>query len=269
MEYYLFLIVSFLRTNRKDWGITILDGIPEENSCFEVVRSAIKKTGMKCREYSCYGDWYLDGIEYTADQYFMNLTNKVRKDILYCKRRLQNMGNLSFKLITDRESVDHYMDLYYKVYSRSWQKKEGIGPNFHRDLAHIAAEKNWLRLGFLMFNDCPISSQFWISSNGTAFILKTIYDQNYRKYSPGKVLTMEMIRHIITVDNVRVIDYIHGDEPYKQDWTPKRRTRKGLHIYNNNLKGRYLAFLNNQVLPIARKNKYLKRTKEVVAGYLK
>jgi CelD/BcsL family acetyltransferase involved in cellulose biosynthesis len=199
----------------------------------------------------------------------MNLPNKVRKDILYCKRRLQNMGNLNFKLIIDRESVDYYMNLYYEVYSRSWQKNERIGPNFHRDFAQIASKQNWLRLGFLMFNDCPISSQFWILSNGTAFILKTTYDQNYKKYSPGKVLTMEMIRHIITGDNVRVIDYIHGDEPYKQDWTPKRRERKGLHLYNNNLKGRYLTFLNNGVLPILNKHKYLKRAKEAVANYLR
>ena len=269
MEHHLSLIVSFLRTNRRDWDLTMLNGIPEENGYFEVVRGAVKKTAMQHREFPCYGDWYLDGIEYTADQYLMNLPNKVRKDILYCKRRLQNMGNLNFKLIIDRESVDYYMNLYYEVYSRSWQKNEGIGPNFHRDFAQIASKKNWLRLGFLMFNDCPISSQFWISSNGTAFILKTTYDQNYKKYSPGKVLTMEMIRHIITVDNVRVIDYIHGDEPYKQDWTPKRRERKGLHLYNNNLKGRYLTFLNNGVLPILNKHKYLKRAKEAVANYLR
>lgn len=269
MEHHLSLIILFLRKNRRDWDLMMLNGIPEENGCFEVVKSAIRKTAVRYREVPCYGDWYLDDIEYTADQYFMNLPNKVRKDILYCKRRLQNMGSLNFKLIIDRESVDYYMNLYYEVYSRSWQQKEGIGPNFHRDLAHIASEKNWLRLGFLMFNDYPIASQFWISSHKSAFILKTIYDQDYKKYSPGKVLTMEMIRHVISSDNVKTIDYIHGDEPYKQDWTPKRRERKGLTMYNNTIKGRYLAFLNKGVLPILNKHIYLKRAKEAVAHYLR
>jgi hypothetical protein len=53
------------------------------------------------------------------------------------------MGRCEFRLIRNGENIDDYMDIYYMVYSKSWQKKEGIGPNFHRDLAKIAV-KNWL-----------------------------------------------------------------------------------------------------------------------------
>jgi hypothetical protein len=51
MEHHLSLIVSFLRTNRIDWDITIMNGIPEENGYFEVVRGAIKKTAMQRGEF--------------------------------------------------------------------------------------------------------------------------------------------------------------------------------------------------------------------------
>lgn len=158
------------------------------------------------------------------------------------------------------------MDLYYEVYSKSWQKKEGIGPTFHRDLAKIAARNGWLRLGFLFQNGLPIASQFWITCADTSFILKTVYDQNYKKYSAGKILTTEMMKYVIDVDRVKIIDYVQGDESYKQDWTPRRRERKGLLVFNNNIKGQWLAFLDNNILPTFSKYKFLKRAKEILAN---
>jgi CelD/BcsL family acetyltransferase involved in cellulose biosynthesis len=163
--------------------------------------------------------------------------------------------------------IDHHMDLYYAVYAKSWQEREGIGPHFHRDLAKMAARSGWLRLGFLYFGGSPIASQFWISSNGCAFILKTVYDQRYKKYSPGKILTSEMMKHAIDVDKVRSIDYVQGDEPYKEDWTPKRRERKGLLAFNNNMKGKYLELLTNIIQPVVNKNQYLWRVKGIIKSH--
>ena len=135
--------------------------------------------------------------------------------------------------------------------------------------AKMAAEKGWLRLSFLFLNDVPISSQFWIICNKTGFILKTVYDQEYKKFSPGKILTAEMIKYAIDIDKIETLDYVHGDEPYKEDWTPKRRERKGIRIYNNTLKGRYLNLLDNKILPIVNKNKQLKKAKQIIANRLR
>jgi CelD/BcsL family acetyltransferase involved in cellulose biosynthesis len=132
----------------------------------------------------------------------------------------------------------------------------------------MVARNGWLRLGFLFLDDVPISAQFWLTCNSCAYILKTVYDQAYKKYSPGKVLTAELARYVIDVDNVSVIDYQHGDEAYKQDWTPKRRERKGLIVYNNSIKGRYLSFLNDRILPTVNQRKFLRRAKELVARHL-
>jgi CelD/BcsL family acetyltransferase involved in cellulose biosynthesis len=173
------------------------------------------------------------------------------------------MGNLEFKLIKRSPSLEHHIDLYYQVYGKSWQEQEGIGPNFHRDLAKMASRNDWLRLGFLLLNDSPIATQFWISCQNYSYILKTVYDQAYRKYSPGKILTSDMIKYALDIDKVRVIDYVQGDEPYKKDWTPKRRERKGLVVFNNNTKGRYLTLLTNRIEPLAKRVKFFQKAKEI------
>jgi CelD/BcsL family acetyltransferase involved in cellulose biosynthesis len=252
----LFFIFQFLSKNYRNWDILDFNGIPEENNSFDVLKIAIKQEGLKYIDFDCYGDWYLDGIEYSGDEYFNRLPEKIRKDVSYCKRRLQKVGKYEFKLIRSGDEIDHYMDLYYEVYSKSWQEREGIGPTFHRDLAKMAGGNAWLRLGFLFLDGSPIASQFWVLCNGHAFILKTVYDQEYGKYSPGKILTSELIKFVIDNDKVKTIDYVQGDEAYKQDWTPKRRERKGLLAFNNNIKGLYLAFVINKVQPALNKNKY-------------
>jgi CelD/BcsL family acetyltransferase involved in cellulose biosynthesis len=129
----------------------------------------------------------------------------------------------------------------------------------------MAAINGWLRLGFLYFNDVPIACQFWISTDSYAYIVKLFYDENYQQYAPGKILSAHMAKHVIDVDRVQTIDYLHGDEPYKKDWTPKRRERRGITVYNNNSKGQYLALLNNKILPVFNKYTLLKRAKEIVA----
>jgi CelD/BcsL family acetyltransferase involved in cellulose biosynthesis len=260
---------QFLVEDYKNWDVLDLSGIPEEERCFDVLKMAIEQRRLKYTDFVCYGDWYLDGIECSGDEFFSNLPQKIRKDVVYCRRRLENMGNFEFKLVTDGDMIDHYMDHYYGVYGKSWQEREGIGPNFHRDLAKTAAGKGWLRLGFLYFGGSPIASQYWLSCNHYAFILKTVYDQDYKKYSPGKILTSEMVKYVINADKVKTIDYVQGDEPYKQDWTPNRRERKGVEIFNGTLKGKMLAFLMIKVLPAIEKHPYLFSAKNKLSRYLR
>jgi hypothetical protein len=264
----LYYIFRFLIKVYRNWDILDLYPIPDENNGFGILIPALKETGLKHSEYFCFGDWYSDGIECSGEEYLLKLPKRLMKDISYNQRRLRNTGKYEFRLILNGD-ISHCMDLYYGVYSKSWQKEENIGPSFHRDFAQIAAQKGWLRLGLLFYNEVAIASQLWLSCNNTAFIMKTVYDQHYKKYSPGKLLTAEMMKYVIDVDKVRILDYLHGDESYKEEWTTKRRERKGALVYNNTLKGNYLALLDNRILPLINKYDCLKKLKGIIATHVR
>jgi hypothetical protein len=248
------------------WDILDLSSLPEESGFFECARNYLTEYKYPFSEYPCFGDWYQDGIACAADAYVSRLPEKIRKDFQYCKRRLEREGRLEFRVVTSTEHLEDYLDMYYGVYGRSWQKQERIGPTFHRDLAGMAARKGWLRLAFLFHDDVPLAAQFWIVSGRTAYILKTVYDQHYKKYSPGKVLTSEMFRHVIDVDGVSVIDYVQGDEDYKKDWTPKRRERRGILVYNATVRGRCLSFVDGTIIPFVNGNRPLRSLKQALSS---
>ena len=79
-----------------------------------------------------------------------------------------------------------------------------------------------------MHADTPIAAQLWLVRGGRALIYKLAYDEEYKRFSAGSVLTAELMRHAIDVDRVDDIDYLTGDDAYKADWMSQRRERLGM-----------------------------------------
>lgn len=247
-------LVAFFEKERAYWDMVDFRSIPEEKGRFELLKAAVQDSKMPACLYTDFGDWYLDNIDFSGEEFIAGLPKAVRKDVAYCRRRLEKMGKVEIKIVQEMSCLDQFMDDYYMVYAKSWQKREKIGPSFHRDLATMAAKMGWLRLGFLIYDQDPIAAQFWITCQDTSFILKTVYDQKYRRFSPGKMLTAEMMKYAIDVDRVNEIDYGQGDEAYKKVWTPERRERKGILAFNNSITGRYLALIHNRIRPAVQGN---------------
>jgi CelD/BcsL family acetyltransferase involved in cellulose biosynthesis len=261
-------IFRYLCDQYKEWDIIELDRIPEENSFFGVFNDVLSNIGLNFRTSFSAGNWYLDGIDYSFSQYFENLPKKIQKDVQYCRRRLGKMGNLEFQIELDNGSLDHYLDLYDKVRAKSWKAPEK-DKTFIREFTKLTAERGWMRFAFLRYNDVPIACQKWIICEQKAYIWDVLHDEDYGKHSPGKILSTDVSQYVFDRDKVIEIDFLTGDEPYKKDWTPKRRERKGITIFNKTLRGQFLSFLMTKFLPVMEKNQSILIAKKKVSGYLK
>ena len=87
-------------------------------------------------------------------------------------------------------------------------------------------------MGVAYLNDVPIAFQIWIVHRHIASIYKLAYREEHAKLSVGSVLTASMMRYVIDVDKVVEVDYLTGDEAYKQDWMSERRERWGIAGFN-------------------------------------
>lgn len=262
-EGFFFLLEYLLRS--KDWDVIDLQSIPEEEFEFEPLRQAAEKIGLAYQEYTCFGNWYLDRIECDSTEYLQSRSPNIRNNAKRYKKALERMGKLEVSIVTggNEEEINRFMDHYYSVYWESWKKTE-TDHTFHRDIAKFACRKGWLRLGFLFFEGEPIAAQFWLVHGGVAHILKLVYKEQYRKYIPGIILTTEMMKYVIDIDKISILDFGIGDDPYKKDWTPKRRERKGVLICNKTAKGNLVFILADKILPIVNKHKYLRKMKSLI-----
>jgi CelD/BcsL family acetyltransferase involved in cellulose biosynthesis len=105
-----------------------------------------------------------------------------------------------------------------------------------------AAAQGWLRLGVLALDGQAIAAQLWLVHDGKASIYKLAYVEGFERYSAGSVLTHALMQHVIDVDQVQEVDYLTGDDGYKQDWMSHRRERRGIVAFDlRTLRGLALA----------------------------
>jgi CelD/BcsL family acetyltransferase involved in cellulose biosynthesis len=259
---YLSKIINYFFKDFREWDVIDLNPFSVGDENRSIIRNIIDEGKYRISEETSYINWYVEDINYSGTEYLNKRSKDVRHEVKRRKKRLEELGELEFKVIKgDDEEVEKYIDLYYQVYSNSWKKEERIGPNFHRDLGRFAAEKGWLRLGFLFLNGAPIASQFRIVFKDYCYFLKTAYDDAYKKYGLGTVILSEMIRYLIDYEGVRKIDFGPGDESYKSYWASDKREMKRILVFNKNFKGNCLAIMNNKILPIIRRNEILNQIK--------
>ena len=117
------------------------------------------------------------------------------------------------------------------VRAGSWKPAEPF-PDFDAALMRDAAAAGVLRLGTLhrVADGQPVAAQYWILDQGgaRATVPKLFHLESERAASPGTVLTAMMLRHLMTEDRVRVLDFGRGDDAYKAHWVSDRVQLIGL-----------------------------------------
>ena len=204
---------------------------PDSNAYAELA-NALRKAGWVPFKYFCFGNWYLNVTE-NWEGYLRKRSANLRSTI---KRRTKEFcadgGTLEILNGQDApERIAQAVADFQSVYAASWKVPEPH-PDFIPALVRLLAEKNMLRLGIARLGGKPIAAQIWIVTAHKASIFKLAYHQDYAAHSPGTVLTSHLLRHVIDIDRIKEVDYLIGDDKYKQHWMTHRRERWGIIAFN-------------------------------------
>lgn len=191
--------------------------------------SALRAAGMAVQPYLCFGNWYLKVNGRSYDDYVKTLPPRLRNTM---KRKANQLADrLRIEIISDGNALDAAIAAYEAVYSASWKPPEGH-PGFMPRLIRTCAAEGWLRMGVAWIDGEPAAAQVWMVADGVASIFKLAYDQRFVKHSVGSLLTAALMRHVIDIDRVLEVDFLSGDDAYKQDWMSHRRERWGIAAFN-------------------------------------
>ena len=202
-----------------------------ESPLFAATLSAFLAAGMVVQPYHCFGNWYLKVNGRSYDTYASTLPPRLRNTLKRKGQQLATSGRLRMEIISGNDKLDEAIAAYEAVYRASWKPPEGH-PQFMPELIRTCAREGWLRLGIAWIDGEPAAAQVWMVEGGVASIYKLAYDQRFVRYSVGSLLTAHLMRHAIDVDGVREVDFLSGDDPYKQDWMSHRRERWGIAAFN-------------------------------------
>lgn len=213
---------------RPDATVIQLQPMPAHANWWQSLREALAASGYYTDTYACFGNWYLplDG-QTRFDDYWRGRPSKLRNTVARAQKKLARAGGRIEVLTAADDTLARGIAAYEAVYAASWKEPEPC-PGLMPALMRWAASLGYLRLGLLHLEGQVVAAQVWLVEPCKAHIYKLAYVPGHEGLSVGSVLTAAMMQRAIDEDRVREVDYLMGDDAYKQDWMTHRRERVGL-----------------------------------------
>jgi len=204
-----------------------IDPIDESDENIKKLKKSLDFFGYISYQHFLFFNWVHLNENRTFESYEKLMPSRLRNTIHRKYRKLKQEAKLEI-LIYSKHDIKKALEDYHYIHQRSWKAKE-LFKDFLNNMVFNFSEKNWLRVGVLYINDKPAAAQIWTICHFKASIFKLVYDEKWKHYSPGSVLTSYMIRNMIETEKVKEIDFLYGNDSYKKDWMSHRRIRQSLY----------------------------------------
>ena len=199
------------------------------SQAYQTLMAALRARGWPAFAFFSFGNWY-QRIDQSWPDYLAERSSQVQNTIRRMGKKFANAGG-TLQLMTEMQDMPAAIAAWNKVYSESWKKPEPY-PDFMPGLLRLCALQGYLRMGIAWMDGKPVAAQLWIVSHGRAEIYKLAYDEAFKAYGPGTLLSAKLMEYAIETDKVVEVDYLIGDDPYKKTWMNQRRERFGIVAYN-------------------------------------
>lgn len=221
-----------------------LEPVGNDDVNINALQETMEAHGFICHRTFRFYNWIHSTNEESYTDYLAERPTKLRNTIKRKTRKLQREHGFDIRMYKDEEALEAMED-YYTAYHSSWKAKELYRPIIDGMVQRFAAF-DWTRLGVLYIDDKPTAAQLWFVVEGKASIFRLAYDQQWKSYSPGSILTAYLMEYVIDTDKVTEIDFLTGNEIYKQDWMSERRERCGLVCINKPTQRNWLQRVLNR-----------------------
>lgn len=199
----------------------LLEPVADNDSRIHNLQRNMETAGYSCEQLFRLYNWIYRVQGQSYEDYMAARPARLRNTISRKKRKLEREHGFEIRLFTGDE-VPQAMPDYYTVYSASWKANEQY-VGFMDGIVAGFSRPGWSRLAILYVNGQPIAAQLWFVLHGKANIFRLAYDEAWKRYSPGSILTSFLMEYVIDIDRVKEIDFLTGNDAYKQDWMSERR----------------------------------------------
>ena len=221
---------------QKDWDIMHLQDLPQTSPSFALFENSSNipnlevEKGIICPFIT---------IPKSKEKLLSNLNSKFQKKLKKSLKKLEaEQGKVELKQYKDLGSLEQSMKVFFDLYLKRWGSKGERGRfknerarNITYETAKYFAQKEWLKMYFLMVNNKPVSVELNLAYNGKMYCHLKGFDPDFSKYRVGSLLTMMVLEDCITNGFVEY-DFMQGAEAYKFDWTSKARRNITLRLVN-------------------------------------
>jgi CelD/BcsL family acetyltransferase involved in cellulose biosynthesis len=181
------------------------------------------------------------------DSLLARMSHNTRAQVRRRERKLAREHDVRFRLADDRERLDDDLDTLFSLHAARWNGRgtrfSQSGEAFHREFAHCAFDRGWLRLWLLEVDGVPVSAWYGSRFGGAESYYQAGRDPAWNRYSVGFVLLVHSIRAALE-DGAREYRFLEGGEEYKYRFTEDDGGLETIGVSRGALGGAALAALS-------------------------
>lgn len=200
------------------------------------------------------GDW---------NTYLRGRDGKLRSEMRRRRRRLEDLGELTFEVCDGRDRLAELLDEGFAIEASGWKGTYGTAINsqpqtrgFYEDVAAWAAASGTLRLAFLRLDGRPIAFDLCLETADTHYLVKTGYDREFARFGPGVLLRAMMLERAFDAPTTRYefLGTVEGaNNTWKRRWSATDHERIRVDAFAGSLAGRVAWTAHRQVIPLSRR----------------
>lgn len=242
---------------RKRGLMAALRSVPRDSQTCVALRAASRGSGYLAHETVGRVSPFVD-IATSWDDYLASRPRRVAHEWQRKLRRAEREARIIFRGLSSDTDLDDLVSGFVAVDARSWKEGEGtsIGgrgvEGFYREITRVLAERDLLRPFWLEVDSRVVAFVYGAVFGGTYFALKTSFDEEFSKLSPGVVLFHEAIRRTFSSGLSR-FDFVGETARWKEEWATGRREHVAVTLYPTRPAGLASYARDVWVKPLARR----------------
>jgi hypothetical protein len=209
-------IIDFLHKNIQMWDILELKEIRSTSENINILNNLISNRNNFHHQFSMSRSWSIP-TNMTLEEGLNKLKPKVRREFNRKIRRIEKLGELSFKIVTEPKEIERHLDIFFDFYEQSWKGKERKA-EFYYKIARIFSERRDFILYCLCLNGDPIAYTCVLKFNSILFCLKTTFNPAYTAFSSGSIMFNKIFENAFNDIDIEAFDIGRGDEKYKLEF---------------------------------------------------
>jgi CelD/BcsL family acetyltransferase involved in cellulose biosynthesis len=236
-------------------------GLVADTPATAVARRMLAATRHRVLDRPGYASPHL-ALPESVDVLMASVSRNLRSQVGRRRRALEREGNLELRTVREGRAMAAALDAFLTVEASGWKRQTGTAilanartEHLFRAFADTASRAGTLRLYLLELDGRTIAADFGVAVGGTGFLMKTGYDEDLGRLSPGLVLRAEVLRASIE-EGLSAYDFLGGTETYKLQWGAVPRPRVELVAFRGPLEAlrwAWLARLRPAAAPLARR----------------
>jgi D-aspartate ligase len=236
-----------LSDRRIPWDIIHLTPIPQSSPTTASLVELARQHGYPVSQSTVFKNSYLQ-IATGWEEYYSSLSSHFRKRLLCQEHKLEALGKFRLDVFSEPAVVERALKDIMEIEKHSWKWDSGVSLNsaalnyFYHEFAREASKKGWLSLWVMSAGNRKIAYDYLVNYEGQVEVLKGSFDEEFRRYSPGILLTLKEFDTYLH-GKVRRIGLLWGDDLSKRRWGCESEPHHELWVCNNTLYGRTLHIL--------------------------